>query len=101
MLSQDDVLQGDEVSNMIGNDDSIKLKSLQEPPKVDEKNPGPETVKWIKRVKLMKTLMLDERDPATRPGHNIKLEEGGSATDRTGGGAQDATKQEANIVEEL
>ena len=101
MLSQDDVLQGNEVSNMIGNDDSIKLKSLQEPQKVDEKNPGPETVKWIKRVKLMKTLMLDERDPATRPGHNIKLEEGGSATDRTGGGVQDATKQEANIVEEL
>lgn len=27
----------------------------------------PETMKWIQRVKLMKTLMLDGREPRRRP----------------------------------
>lgn len=35
--------------------------------KIDHTTPGPETKKWIKRVKLMKTLMLDCRDPAHNP----------------------------------
>ena len=48
----------------------LKLKSpqlLAQQQSYKSLRAGPETLKWIQRVKLMKTLMLDGRDPRRRP----------------------------------
>jgi hypothetical protein len=68
---------------------SKTLQTLKEMQKIDQHTPGPETFKWIKRVRLMKTLMLDCRDQEHNPRNRHVNEEGdGTLTDRTKGGVE-------------
>lgn len=77
-------------------------KTLQSMQRIDERTPGPETSKWIKRVKLMKTLMLDCRDASHLPQNRFIDEDDRSQTSRTQGGARaDTSLNEVKLVEDL
>ena len=70
--------------------------------KIDETQPGPETQKWIQRVSLLKTLLLDCRDPAYRSRKKNNDYEDHSNTGKTVGPVQlEKSLNENNYVENL